>query len=377
MLLQVSNQGSMSIGSLSFLLWLIVIISVTVAVVVYFYRHYQKTFLWAHQVIDPLQNGWNRWNRQLNNWWQHNRGIYLFQRINTKNITTTYQQKEKAGDDGFAEELIDNLFSKESKTNDSSLQELKEENELLRQQNLQLKQELHAAKAHNRQLLHEINELQNYRRLNQQLQQRLNVLQAEVNDLTARWMKTSEGMKRLNDEVNSLSGVEKEWIDAVNHSKDLERQVQKIAILEEEIKSLEAEREWLLLQLQQVKTKQLHEYENLQQTCNSLVEERNLLQDKIVLLESEVGALSRALNNNKLKQSEDILWESKYITAARELHQMRLLYQNMENELSSLRNKEQLLREKAKLTDGLQTQLQVKNEELISLQRQLYDCRKK
>lgn len=377
MLLQVSNPGSMSIVSLSFILWLIVALSVAIAAVVYFIKHYNKSILWAHQVIDPLQHGLNRWNRQLNDWWQHNRGMHLFQKANLFDADKTYP-KRRTANDSFAEELIDNLFTEDKKKDQpAELNRLQEENALLLKQQVQLKLELHGAKAHNQQLIHEINELLQFRQLNRQLQERINTLQTELNSVTARWMKSSEGVVRLNDEVKSLSGIEKDWIDAVNHAKDLERQVQKIGILETEIKSLEAEREWLLIQLQQIKTKQLHEYETLQETSNSLVEEKNLLQNKLVMLESEVGALSRTLANNKQHQNEDVLWESKYLTTARELNVMRLQYASMENELSALRNKEQLLREKAKQTDGLAAQLQVKQDEIVRLQRQLYECRKK
>ena len=274
--------------------------------------------------------------------------------------------------------MIDNIFSDtDKKKEDAEIGKLKEENQLLQQQNTQLKQELHFAKTHNQQLLHEIEELLQFRQLNQQLQERINTLQSELNDVTGKWMKESQFAGRLNDEVNSLSGIEKDWIDAVNHAKELEWQVQKISILENEIKSLEAEREWLLVQLQQIKTKQLHEYETLQESYARLVEEKNLLQHKIVLLESGAGALSRALNNNKLQLNEDALYESKYITAARELNTMRLQYGQMESELSMLRNKEQLLVQKAKLADGLQTTLLIRNEEITALQRQLYDCRRK
>jgi uncharacterized small protein (DUF1192 family) len=377
MLLQVSNPGSMSIVSLSFILWLIVALSVTTAAVIYFIKHYNKSFLWAHQVIDPLQHGLHKWNQQLNNWWQHNRGMHFFQKTNLFDSNNIYPKRRR--DNGsFAEDLIDNLFTEEEKKEENTeLNRLKEENELLLKQKVQLKLELHAAKAHNQQLMHEINELVQFRQLNQQLQERINTLQTELNSVTARWMKSSEGAIRLNDEVKSLSGIEKDWIDAVNHAKDLELQVQKIGILETEIKSLEAEREWLLIQLQQIKTKQLHEYETLQETCNGLVEERNLLQNKMLMLESEVGALSRTLANNKQHQNEDVLWEGKYLTTAKELNMMRLQYSSMENELSALRNKEQLLREKAKQTDGLAAQLQLKQDEIIQLQRQLYECRKK
>ncbi|MBI1779911.1 MAG: hypothetical protein HYR66_00845 [Sphingobacteriales bacterium] len=377
MLLQVSNPGSMSIVSLSFILWLIVALSVATAAVIYFIKHYNKSILWAHQMIDPLQHGLNRWNRQLNDWWQQNRGMHFFQKTNLFDGNSTYRQR-KADNDSFAEELIDNLFTEDKKKEENlELNRLKEENELLLKQQVQLKLELHAAKTHNQQLLHEINELLQFRQLNQQLQTRINTLQTELNNATTRLMKSNEGMVRLNDEVNSLSGIEKDWIDAVNHAKDLELQVQKIGILEAEIKSLGAEREWLLIQLQQIKTKQLHEYEMLQETCNGLVEERNLLQNKMVMLESEVGVLSRTLTNNKQHQNEDVLWETKYITAAKELNMMRFQYSSMENEISALRNKEQLLREKAKQADGLAAQLETKQDEIIRLQRQLYECRKK
>lgn len=377
MLLQVSSPGSMSIVSLSFILWLIVALSVITAAIIYFIKHYNKSILWAHQVIDPLQHGLNRWNRQLNNWWQHNRGILFFQKTNLFESNNTYRKRE-VNSDSFAEELIDNLFTKDKKKEeDAELKRLKEENALLSQQQEQLKLELHAAKAHNQQLLHEINELLPLHQLNQQLHEHTNTLQSELNNVKARWTKSNEAVINLNAEVKNLSGIEKDWIDAVNHAKDLQIQVQKISILETEIKSLEAEREWLLVQLQQIKTKEFHEFEALQETCNSLVEERNQLQNKIVLLESEVGALSRALANTKQHQNEDVLWESKYLTAARELNVMRLQYASMENELSALKNKEQLLREKAKQTDGMAAQLQVKQDEIIRLQRQLYECQKK
>lgn len=378
MLLQVSSPGSIGLFSLSFTLWLIVIITVTVAAVIYFLKHYNKPLLWAHQVIDPLQHGLHKWNRQLNNWWQHNRSMHFFQRNNNFYAEKEYAQRGVITGDSFAEELIDNVFSDtDKKKEDAETGKLKEENQLLQQQNTQLKQELHFAKTHNQQLLHEIEELLQFRQLNQQLQERINTLQSELNDVTGKWMKESQFAGRLNDEVNSLSGIEKDWIDAVNHAKELEWQVQKISILENEIKSLEAEREWLLVQLQQIKTKQLHEYETLQESYARLVEEKNLLQHKIVLLESGAGALSRALNNNKLQLNEDALCESKYITAARELNTMRLQYGQMESELSMLRNKEQLLVQKAKLADGLQTTLLIRNEEITALQRQLYDCRRK
>ncbi|MBI2730475.1 MAG: hypothetical protein HYX40_06960 [Sphingobacteriales bacterium] len=365
----------MNVFSLSWMLWLIVIISVSATAVIYFLKNYNKSFLWAHQVMDPLQHGLLKWNRQLNNWWQH---LHFFQQTDNLYNHKTYQQSRTITEGSFAEELIDTIFSDTVPVKeDTEVERLKEENQLLQKQQLQLTKELHLSQIHNKQLLHEINELLQFRKLNMELQQNVNKLQAQLNNITGKWTKASHSMSRLNDELNSLTNVEKDWIDAVNRTKDLERRIEQIPVFEAEIKSLEAEREWLHIQLQQLKTKQLHEFKTLQENCNRLVEERNLLQHKMVLLESEAGALSRALNNNKQQQNEDVLWENKYITAARELNNIRIQYAAMEQEVSILRSKEQLLREKAKMTDGLQTTLQVRTEEIISLQRQLYDCRKK
>lgn len=378
MLLQVSTPGNMNVFSLSFILWLTVIISVTIVAVFYFLKNYHKTFLWAHQVIHPFQDGLHKWNKQLNGWWQHTRGLNFFQRMNNSGSNNNFHKSTSIIDDSYADEVIDIIFSDRKDNSDAEvMDQLTNENKRLQQENDRLRKELHIATAYNHQLQLEIKELKQYRQLNQQLSERINTLQAELTNINSKWSNASLHLGRLNEDLNTLSGVEKEWIDAVNLAKDLERQVQQIPILEAEIKSLGAEKEWLHIQLQQIKTSQLHEFETLQENYNTLVEERQQLQDKIVLLESEVGALSRALNNNKQQLNEDVLWESKYITAAKELNRMRRQYAGMEDELSMLRNKEQLLREKAKLTDGLITKLQTRELEIASLQRQLYECRKK
>lgn len=378
MLLQVSTPGNMNVFSLSFILWLTVIISITIAAVFYFLKNYNKTFLWAHQVIHPFQHGLHKWNKQLNDWWQHTRGLNFFQRNNNSDSHHNFHKSENIIDDSYADELIDTIFSDRKDNNNAEAMDLlTNDNKRLQQENDQLRKELHNATAYNRQLQLEIKELKQFRQVNQQLSERINTLQAELTNINSKWSNASLHLGRLNEDLNALSGVEKEWIDAMNLAKDLERQVQQIPILEAEIKSLEAEKEWLHIQLQQIKTSQLHEFENLQDNYNTLVEERKQLQDKILLLESEVGALSRALNNNKQQLNEDVLWESKYITAAKELNSMRRQYAGMEDELSILRNKEQVLREKAKITDGLITKLQMREQEMASLQRQLYECRKK
>jgi chromosome segregation ATPase len=203
------------------------------------------------------------------------------------------------------------------------------------------------------------------------------LLQQQLNIITNKWMLATETISRLTTDLQHLESVEKELIDTANYVKDLEQQLQKTAILESDIKSMEAEREWLLLQLQEIKTHQHHDYAHLQSNYTTLLEERNLLQDKIVLLESEVGALSRVLNNNKQKQNEDAWWETKYLIAARELEAMRRQYAAMENELSIAKNKEQVLREKAKQAEGLKATLHLRQQELEALQRELYLCSKK
>ena len=240
----------------------------------------------------------------------------------------------------------------------------------------QLQQELHTARAYNNQLKLEIASLIQYKEANALLEERMDAFQKELNELGSKLNWNTYTNDQLNKEINRLGGADKELIDATNCNKEQERQIKNLLPLVDDIKSLETEREILLVQLQEIKTQKHHEYANVLAAYESIVEERNQLRDTIVLLEREVGALTRSLNNNKQQLNEDALWENKFIVAAKELNNMRLHYASIENELSVLRNKEQVLMDKAKYADGLQQELKLRIADIATLQRQLFDCRK-
>ena len=401
MLLQVSNPGSMNLFSLS-LLWEIVFLSLIVVFVIYLIRHYNKSFLWAHLVIHPLQSSLHRWNHRLSDWLQHYKPVVFFQKANRQWNNFYSGGKNDSSTDSFAEEVIStvtrkrmgvfaneeyDLLLEENKDLQEEINKLKQqlknkENriyELLEDETAanQLQQELHTVKVYNSQLKLEVESLIQYREANGLLEEKADAIQKELNELGSKLNWSTYTNEQLNKDISRLDGAEKELVDAINYNKELEKQIERLLPLEEEIKFLEGEKNILLLQLQDIKIQKHHEYANLMASYESIMEERNQLRDTIVLLGREVGALTRSLNNNKQQLNEDALWENKFIIAAKELNNMRLHYASMENELSLLRNKEQILREKANFADGFQQELKLRIADIAALQRQLFDCRKK
>lgn len=399
MLLQVSNPGSTNLFSLS-LLWEIVSLSFIIVLVIYLIRHYYKSFLWAHQVIQPFQNSLHRWNHRLSDWLQQYKPVNWYQKVNQQWNNFSFSGKQGNSKDSFAEEVISTINKKssifaneeydslaeENKDLQDEIEKLKQQlrnkesriNELLKDEiaDKQLRQELHTAQAYSNQLKLEVDSLIQHREANTLLEQKVDALQKEVNDFSSRLVGNTYLNEQLNKDISRLDGVEKELIDAINYNKDLEQQIERLLPLEDDIQLLETERDILLVQLQEIKTQKHNEFANLMAVYESIVEERNQLRDRIVLLEREIGTLTRTLNNNKQQLNEDALWENKFIIAAKELNQMRIYYAGMENELSFLRNKEQVLREKAKLSDGLQQELKLRIADITELQRQLFNCRK-
>lgn len=401
MLLQVSNPGGINLFSLS-LLWEIVFLSLIIVLVIYLIRHYNKSFLWAHQVIHPLQNSLHRWNHRLSDWLQQHKPVHWFQKTNQQWNNFSFNGKQGNVADSFAEEVIStinrksavsvfaneeyDLLTEENKDLQDEIEKLKQQlknkdnriTELLEDELSvkQLQQELHTAQVYNSQLKLEMESLIQYRQLNILLEQKVDTLQKEVNDLSSRLTRNTYTNGQLNKDITRLNGVEKELIDVINYNKDLVQQMERLLPLEDDIKLLETERDILLLQLKEIKTQKHHEHTSLVAAYESIAEGRNQLRDKIVLLESEAGSLTRTLNNNKQQLNEDALWENKFIIAAKELNNMRIHYASMENELSALRNKERFLREKAILADGLEQELKLRITDIAALQRQLFDCRK-
>ncbi|HET9057347.1 MAG TPA: hypothetical protein VFN30_10935 [Chitinophagaceae bacterium] len=374
-----------------------ILLLVSIAVLVFFLsKHYFKSFIWAQQFVYPLQNSLNRWNHHIADWMIHYKPTVwvnkMFLKFHASDKKRTYNSLFTGTLSPFVKENKRVGFSKNKeyeallKTDEELLNEIKTLH--LRLQNkgerivelinseLNARQKLYKAQVRNDHLEWEVNKLRQLGNENIVLSETLNSLQNELNEVFSKLTGVISKNEQLVLEVERLKSIERDLFNVISHNKDGEKQIEKISFLENDVRSLTAEREILLLQVQEIKMQKHHEYGNLLTAYKTILEEKSQLQDKVVLLEREVAILSRNLNAGKQKLNESALWEDKFIKTAKELHQIQLLYASIERELSILRNKEQLLRKKANLADGLQEELRVRLVDIAVLQQQLFECRK-